>query len=107
MNTDKWLGSGLGIVALVLAGCLPSQWEYLGQANGHATQEEVKERLGDPRQTKTLPDQTQVWTYRYEVSSFPGRRGDMRGGAPCIDYVLTFNSKNILTYWTRQPCNTL
>lgn len=102
-----WAFAVIASLTLSLAACMPSQYEYLGQANGHATQEEVKERLGEPHQTKTLQDQTQVWTYRYEVSSFPGIRGDMRGGAPCMDYILRFDRKQVLNYWTRQPCGTL
>ncbi|MFM8551810.1 MAG: hypothetical protein ACKOCD_05760 [Nitrospiraceae bacterium] len=95
-------------LALALGACLPSQWEYLGRANGQATQDEVKQQLGEPHDIKTLADQTQAWTYRYEgQSSFPGVRGDMRGGAPCIDYILRFDSKQVLNYWTRQPCSTL
>lgn len=102
-----WAVAAIAGLTFSLAACLPSQYEYLGKANGHATQEEVKDRLGEPFQTKTLADQTQVWTYRYEVNSFPGIRGDMRGGAPCMDYILRFDSKQVLNYWTRQPCSTL
>lgn len=102
-----WAFAVIAGLTFSLAACLPSQWEYLGKANGHATQEEVKDRLGEPFQTKTLADQTQVWTYRYEVNSFPGIRGDMRGGAPCMDYILRFDSRQVLNYWTRQPCSTL
>lgn len=107
LPTSGWAFAVIASLILSLAACMPSQYEYLGQANGHATQEEIKDRLGEPFQTKTLSDQTQVWTYRYEVNSFPGIRGDMRGGAPCMDYILRFDSKQILNYWTRQPCSTL
>jgi hypothetical protein len=31
-------------------------------------------------------------------------RGDMMGGAPCIEYFLTFDQRKVLIYWTRQPC---
>jgi len=106
-SASGWAFTVVAGLTLSLAACMPSQYEYLGQANGHATQGEIKERLGEPHQTQTLPDQTQVWTYRYEVNSFPGIRGDMRGGAPCIDYILRFDSKQVLNYWTRQPCSAL
>ncbi len=103
----RWAVAVIAGLTVSLAACMPSQYEYLGRANGHATQEEIKDRLGEPFQTNTLADQTQVWTYRYEVNSFPGLRGDMRGGAPCMDYILRFDSKQSLNYWTRQPCSTL
>jgi hypothetical protein len=99
---------GIGMM-LVFTGCLPSQWEYLVENNGRATQEDIKDRFGDPYQVKDIKDldeQGTMWTYRYEVKSSPiGRRGDMIGGAPCIEYVLTFNDQKILANWTRQPCS--
>lgn len=99
---------GLGIVALSLAACLPAQWEYLGRATGQATQQEVKEKLGEPHQAKALPDQTQVWTYRYQATTwFSGWRGDDMGKSPCTEYVLTFDAKQVLSYWTRKPCGTM
>lgn len=103
------LGPGLGIVALLaltLASCLPSQWSYLGEATGRATQADVKERFGEPLQTKGLENEGSLWVYRYEVKDgwLMGMRGDMMGGASCIEYLLTFDSQKVLRYWTRQPC---
>ncbi|MEW6543921.1 MAG: hypothetical protein AB1411_09965 [Nitrospirota bacterium] len=94
------------VLALVLTSCLPWQWDYLVEANGRATQEEIRERFGAPFQTEDFEDRSSLWTYRYEVRSSPiFRRGDMIGGLPCVEYVLTFDRKKILTYWTRQPCS--
>lgn len=96
---------GAGLV-LSLAGCLPWQWDYLIEKNGRVTQEQIKNEFGDPYLVKDLDDQGTMWTYRYEKSGSPiGRRGDMIGGQPCIEYVLTFNSEKILANWTRQPCS--
>ena len=107
-NSRARLGLGMGIMgllALTLASCLPSQWSYLGESTDRATQEEVTDRLGTPLQTKSLEDEGSLWVYRYEVrSSLVGRRGDMVGGAPCIEYLLTFDGKKVLRYWTRQHC---
>ncbi|TAJ24977.1 MAG: hypothetical protein EPO64_08760 [Nitrospirae bacterium] len=100
-----WVSLGLGIVALLLTACLPWQWDYLNEATGRVTQKDVKERFGAPLRTKALENEGSLWVYRYEVrSSLVGMRGDMVGGAPCIEYLLTFDGKNVLTYWTRQPC---
>lgn len=100
--------SGLVIAAffcLALGACLPSQWEYLIDAADRATQDEVTKRMGSPSVTMQMPDGDSVWTYRYEVrSSLVGRRGDMVGGSPCVEYVLTFDAEKILRHWVRRPC---
>ena len=94
-----------GLFCLVLGACLPSQWEYLIEAADRATQDEVRKRMGSPSLTKDMPDGDSVWTYRYEVrSSLVGRRGDMVGGSPCVEYVLTFDAQEILRHWVRRPC---
>ena len=100
--------SGLVMAALfclALVACLPSQWEYLIDAADRATQDEVRKRMGSPSLTMQMPDGESVWTYRYEVrSSLVGRRGDMVGGSPCMEYVLTFDAQEILRHWVRRPC---
>lgn len=98
-----------GALALVLLSSLPAcagkHWNYLHDVNGRATQDDIRKELGEPRETRTLDDGTTQWTYRYETrSSLIFRRGDMLGGFPCVDYALLFDSKNVLSYWTRQPC---
>ncbi|HKW85600.1 MAG TPA: hypothetical protein VJM82_00865 [Nitrospiraceae bacterium] len=94
-----------GALSLFLVSCVPWQWDYLIEAAGRATQDDVQKRFGAPLLTKSLGESGSSWTYRYEVkSSFVGRRGDMLGGAACIEYLLTFDTQEILTYWVRQPC---
>lgn len=93
------------LICLALGACLPWQWEYLIEASDRATQDQVKKRMGSPSKTKDMRDGDSVWTYRYEVrSSLVGRRGDMVGGSPCIEYVLTFDAQEILRWWVRRPC---
>jgi hypothetical protein len=89
----------------LLSACLPSEWQYLVDANGRATEDEVRDRFGVPVLIKTFDDQSARWTYRYEVkSSWIGRRGDMVGGTPCIEYELTFDQREMLQSWVRRPC---
>jgi len=90
---------------LSLPACAGKHWNYLHEAKGRATQEDIRKEMGEPRETRVLDDGTTQWTYRYETrSSLIFRRGDMLGGFPCVDYALLFDSKNVLSYWTRQPC---
>ena len=105
-SNRPWLGLGMvALLGLLLAACLPWQWDYLDEATGRATQADVKERFGEPLQTKSLENEGSLWVYRYEVrSSLVGMRSDMMAGAPCIEYLLTFTRTKVLTYWTRQPC---
>jgi hypothetical protein len=92
-------------VAFPLSACAGKHWNYLHEANGQATQEDVRKEMGEPKETRVLDDGTIQWIYRYEVrSSLIFRRGDMVGGFPCVDYALLFDSRNVLSYWTRQPC---
>lgn len=93
------------LLPLIVSACLPSQWEYLVEANGRATEDDVRNRFGVPVSIKTFEDQSANWTYRYEVkTSWLGRRGDMVGGAPCIEYELTFDQQEVLAHWVRRPC---
>jgi hypothetical protein len=106
-NSLPWLSLGsIALLALTLVSCLPWQWDYLVEATGRATQEEITEQFGAPIETKNLEGEGSLWIYRYEVKGgwLIGRRGDMVGGAPCMEYRLTFDSKKVLRYWTRQPC---
>lgn len=100
------LGSLLcAILALLLVSCVPWPWEYLDTAADRATQEDVARQLGAPSQTRSVDENGWVWTYRYTApSSLVGRRGDMLGGFPCVEYVLTFDEQKILRHWVRQPC---
>lgn len=93
------------LLCLALGACIPWQWEYLIDAADRATQDEVRKRMGSPWLTEHMPDGDTVWTYRYEVRhSLVGRRGDMVGGSPCMEYVLTFDAQEILRHWVRRPC---
>jgi hypothetical protein len=95
----------VGLISLLLTACMPWQTKYLGPNTGKATQEEVKDKFGDPLKVKDAGELGTMWTYHYEVrSSLIHRRGDMIGGNPCVEYDLTFDHRNILTYWTRRPC---
>lgn len=105
-SSGMLLSSLVGATLLLsLPACAGKHWNYLHEANGTATQEDIRKEMGEPKETRALDDGTTQWLYRYEVrSSFIFRRGDMIGGFPCVDYALLFDSRNVLSYWTRQPC---
>ncbi len=93
------------VLACLLNSCVPAQWEYLVEATDRATQEDVENHFGAPHTTTSLEDSHSLWTYRYETtSSWWGKRGDMVGGLPCTEYLLTFDGQKILKYWVRQDC---
>ncbi len=95
----------LAVAWLALGACMPSQYEYLIQAQDRAKEDEIRDRFGVPHTIKTFNDRTTSWTYRYEVKhSLIGRRGDMMGGAPCMEYELTFDEQEVLRAWVRRPC---
>jgi hypothetical protein len=92
-------------MCLALGACMPSQWDYLVKAQDQAKEEEIRDRLGVPYAIKTFKDRTTSWIYRYEVKhSLIQRRGDMIGGAPCMEYELTFDEQEVLRAWVRRPC---
>ncbi len=108
LKCRSWVARSImgAAISFSLTGCLPSQWEYLVANNGRVTQEQIKDEFGDPYLIKDVEDQGTMWTYRYEKSGSPiGRRGDMIGGQPCIEYAMTFDSEKTLANWTRQPCS--
>lgn len=81
----------LPLALLVLAGCTPWRAEYLGGVQGHATQDEVAQRMGGPTKTIKLKNGGDVWTYTL-----------CSCGSEYIEYVLTFDQSGVLRAWQRQ-----
>ena len=90
----------------MLAGCALFQSEeviYLKDAKmRHATQAEIKQRLGVPKLVGPLSTGETAW--RYQIWTNTG--GDLNGPGRsyCDQYDLRFGSDNILRDWTHQAC---
>lgn len=96
----------LGWLLVMLAGCALFQAEevtYLKEAERlHATQTDVKRRLGAPKFSHSLSSGETMW--RYHIRTNTG--GDLNGPGTsyCDQYDLRFDQKKILREWTRQAC---
>ena len=97
----------LGLAALgwglVLIGCVlfePGQVTYLRTAQGHATQEEVRQRLGPPYLVRSLEAGSSVWVYEFLAHEYGDR--NRQSGIWCEEYQLTFDQQTILRQWVRR-----
>ncbi len=94
---------GLSLI-LVGVGCvlfLAKETRYLLSATDRATQEEVRQHLGQPLRVTSNKTGEAVWTYH--IREFVQRGpsvGDMTGDWWCDEYVLTFGVSGILQHWT-------
>jgi len=87
-------------LVLMLIGCATSEsWQvvYLKTAQDQATQEEVRQRLGPPRQTTPAETGKSVWDYEYWEHEYGDRI--RQSGSWCDQYVLTFDSQAVLRQW--------
>ncbi|MDF0643812.1 MAG: hypothetical protein P0111_07245 [Nitrospira sp.] len=93
-------------LSIVLAGCVLFEEEeviYLNKAMEiHATQAEVKRRLGVPKDTQSLPNGETLW--KYQVWTNTG--GDLNGPGEsyCDEYSLRFDRQAALREWTHHDC---
>lgn len=94
------MGYWLAVAILALASCTPWRVEYLEEATGHATQDEVAKRLGPPLSERTLTNGEAVWYYRYMGADYTIDTGSTW----CREYILTFDEKKVLRNWVRQKC---
>ena len=96
---------GLAVLGwgLTLIGCAlfePVQVSYLRTAQDHATQEEVRQRLGPPDQVRSLEAGSSVWVYEFLDHEYGDR--NRQSGIWCDEYRLTFDQQTILRQWVRR-----
>jgi hypothetical protein len=87
----------------LLLGCsvfVPEQTRYLNSAVDHATREEVRQHLGEPRTTS--PTQTGEMLWLYEIRELePGSQSSWStAGSWCDEYRLVFDQAGVLRHWT-------
>jgi hypothetical protein len=96
----------IGCLLIFLTGCALFQEEevtYLKEAEQlHATQDEVKRRLGTPRVTKSIANGETVWLYQIWTNT----GGDLNGPGTsyCDQYSLRFDRQATLREWKHQGC---
>jgi hypothetical protein len=99
MKKTRW--APIAVAAFALWGCASSSSEthYLRQAEGKATQAEIRERLGPPVSTTTAGAGS-IWVYQVREMQ-PGSRINAPG-LWCEEYVLRFDSQTVLREWSRK-----
>lgn len=93
--------SCMGLLVTVI-GCslvIPKETRFLKSAQGHATQDEVKQELGPPLFTSAQSGES-VWVYQVREEQTGSRV--TASGIWCDEYVLTFDSQGVLRRWTHQ-----
>ncbi|MEK7293547.1 MAG: hypothetical protein AAB049_01105 [Nitrospirota bacterium] len=88
---------------VLIQGCslfIPKETLYLRSAQDRATQEEVRQRLGQPMLTSATQAGEMVWVYEVRQED-PGSRWTSTG-LWCDEYVLTFDNQSVLRRWTHK-----
>jgi len=102
----KLLGkTALFSLIVIAVGCAvyeAKEARYLESAQGKATQEEVRQRLGAPHLTASTKDGEPIWVYQVYQVDTTNQNSWGAPGAWCDEYVLTFNQQNILLRWTHK-----
>lgn len=91
------------LVSLLFVGCTlfeAKEATYLRSAQGRATQEEVRERLGPPAAIKAAQAGESTWVYQIRQEQSGSRM--TAPGMWCDEYVLTFDSQGVLRRWTHR-----
>jgi outer membrane protein assembly factor BamE (lipoprotein component of BamABCDE complex) len=91
------------LLAGLLSGCglfKSEQAKFLCTAKDHATQADVKHRLGEPMATTPGPEGQTVWIYQLRTPQAGSRIN--AAGTWCEEYVLTFDREHVLRSWTQK-----
>lgn len=94
----------LCLLTVVLAGCAVVKDEYLVSHVGRVTEQEVKAKLGAPRFMQPGEAGGIRWVYR-DGEGWLLKQSTPSGTSPdCVEYHLTFDSRKVLTGWTKTAC---
>lgn len=89
-------------VTLFGTGCslfLADETNYLREAQGRATQDEVRRKLGTPYLEALTKDEA-VWVYQVRAVETASNNSWSATGSWCDEYVLIFDQRGILLRWT-------
>jgi len=90
---------------VVLIGCtllVPKETLYLRASQGVATQEQVREQLGPPREEMAMPDGQSQWVYEVREQEPGAQNTWASAGSWCDEYTLTFDRGGVLRGWTHK-----
>ncbi len=91
---------GLGVIWVGCAVTTVKETEYLKGAAGVATQADVRQHLGAPRQVTEALDGGATWVYEVRQLE-PGAQNSWAStGSWCDEYTLTFDQAGVLRRWT-------
>jgi hypothetical protein len=97
------LGALVLILVGLIAGCtlfVPQETLYLQSAQHRATQEEIRQRLGQPKLVAATYAGETIWVYEVRAIE-PGSQSTWSSmGSWCDEYVLTFDAGGVLRRWT-------
>lgn len=99
MFTFRWL-LGLGLVCIGCAVMTAKETEYLKRAEGQATQSDVRQRLGAPRQIMQQADGGATWVYEVRELEPGSQNSWATTGSWCDEYKLSFDKGGVLRHWT-------
>lgn len=95
----------LPALLILAAGCalfIPKETLYLKSAQDRATQEEVRQNLGQPTLTASNPAGEAVWVYEVYQQEPGSQQSWAAYGSWCDEYVLTFDKQGVLRLWTHK-----
>jgi hypothetical protein len=75
---------------------------YLKSAQDHATQQEVRQRLGAPALTASTQAGGAVWVYHVVTLEAGAQDAWSASGSWCDEYVLSFDKHGILRGWNHR-----
>ncbi|WP_447603622.1 hypothetical protein [Nitrospira sp. Nam80] len=90
-------------VAMMLSACAAFEGKdaaWLDEAQGHATQEQIRGRWGEPVSIQALESGESRWIYEKREEQ-PGNRYTAPG-TWCEQYILNFDRQSVLRNWNRR-----
>lgn len=88
------------LLGAFLLACTPWLEEFLSSATDRATQEDIRQRLGQPTLQTRRDGGEEIWAYHMTYASYAGGAGKTN----CFEYRLTFDKQKVLRQWESRAC---
>lgn len=96
------LGCSLIVLSVGCAVLIPKETRYLASVVDRATQEEVRQLLGEPRSIRTTQGGDAVWLYEIREIEPGSQSSWSTAGSWCDEYRLLFDQGGVLRQWTHK-----